>query len=317
MESAAFNTLFVLGPTASGKTRLGVALAAELGGEILSVDSRQVYRGLDIGSGKDLAEYSVDGRAIPYHLIDIVDLDTEYNTYMYQRDFYAVFERLKSRAILPVAVGGTGLYLDAVLQRFCMVETPENGDLRRELENYTDDALALTLRSLKPKLHNTTDLTERARMIRAIEIALHARDTSPPRAPDIRPLVLGTRWERSELRARILQRLKDRLDQGLIEEVKHLLDRGVSRKRLHSLGLEYRYVSEYLGGTIKNKNDLTQKLANAIGQYAKRQETWFRRMERNGTEIHWIDRGDPDTAKAICLEWARRSVAGSSIRPHE
>jgi tRNA dimethylallyltransferase len=234
---------------------------------------------------------------------------------MYQRDFYAVFERLKSRDILPVAVGGTGLYLDAVLQRFRMVETPENGDLRRELENYSDDALALTLRSLKPKLHNTTDLTERARMIRAIEIALHVRDTPPPRAPDIRPLVLGTRWERSELRARILQRLKDRLDQGLIEEVKHLLDRGVSRKRLHSLGLEYRHVSEYLGGTIKNKNDLTQKLANAIGQYAKRQETWFRRMERNGTEIHWIDRGDPDTARAICLKWARRSVAGSSFGP--
>jgi len=313
VQSAAFNSLFVLGPTASGKTHLGVVLAAELGGEILSVDSRQVYRGLDIGSGKDLTEYSVDGRAIPYHLIDIVDLDTEYNTYMFQRDFYAVFEQLKSRAVLPIAVGGTGLYLDAVLQRFRMVETPENGDLRRELESYSDEALALTLRSLKPKLHNTTDLTERARMIRAIEIALHLRDAPPPRAPDIRPLVLGTRWERSELRARILQRLKDRLDHGLIEEVKQLLDRGVSSKRLYLLGLEYRYVSQYLDGEIKNKNDLTQKLANAIGQYAKRQETWFRRMERNGTEIHWIDRADPDKAKAICLESVGRSVAGSSF----
>ncbi len=313
MESAACNSLFVLGPTASGKTRLGVALAAEFGGEILSVDSRQVYRGLDIGSGKDLTEYSVDGRAIAYHLIDIVDLETEYNTYMYQRDFYAVFERLKSRAVLPIAVGGTGLYLDAVLQRFRMVETPEDGDLRRELENYSDEALAVKLRSLKPKLHNTTDLTERARMIRAIEIALHLRETPPPRAPDIRALVLGTRWERSELRARILQRLKDRFDQGLIDEVKQLLDRGVSSQRLYFLGLEYRYVSEYLAGKIKNKNDLTQKLANAIGQYAKRQETWFRRMERNGTEIHWLDRGDLDTAKAICRERLRRSVAGPSF----
>jgi tRNA dimethylallyltransferase len=309
MKSAAFNTLVVLGPTASGKTHLGVLLAAEFGGEILSVDSRQVYRGLDIGAGKDLTEYSVGGRAVPYHLIDIVDLDTEYNTYMYQRDFYAVFERLASRATLPVAVGGTGLYLDAVLQQFRMVETPENDDLRRELESCSDDELALTLRSLKPKLHNTTDLTERARMIRAIEIALYARDNPPPPAPDIRPLVLGTRWERSELRARIQQRLKDRLAQGLIEEVEGLIGRGVSRKRLHSLGLEYRYVSDYLGGAIKSRNDLTQKLASAIAQYAKRQETWFRRMERNGCEIHWIARGDPDAAMALCRErepkWGR------------
>jgi tRNA dimethylallyltransferase len=309
MKSEAFNTLVILGPTASGKTHLGVALAAELGGEILSVDSRQVYRGLDIGSGKDLTEYSVGGRAVPYHLIDIVDLDTEYNTYMYQRDFYAVFERLTSRATLPVAVGGTGLYLDAVLQRFRMVETPENAELRRELGSYSDDELAHKLRSLKPKLHNTTDLIERARMIRAIEIALYARDHPPPRAPDIRPFVLGTRWERSELRARIFQRLKDRLANGLIEEVERLLGRGVSSKRLHSLGLEYRYVSDYLGGTIKSRNDLTQKLATAIAQFAKRQETWFRRMERNGTEIHWIDRGDPDAAMAVCHErggeWGR------------
>jgi tRNA dimethylallyltransferase len=301
MKSAAFNTLVVLGPTASGKTRLGVALAAELGGEILSVDSRQVYRGLNIGAGKDLDEYNVDGRSITYHLIDIIDLDTEYNTYMYQRDFYAVFERLMSRASLPVAVGGTGLYLDAVLQQFRMVETPENGDLRHELESCSDDQLALTLRSLKPKLHNTTDLSDRARMIRAIEIALYARDNPPPRAPDIRPLVLGTRWERSELRTRIRQRLKDRLDQGLIEEVEHLLARGVDRNRLRSLGLEYRHVSDYLGGVIKSKNDLTQKLASAICQYAKRQDTWFRRMERNGTEIHWIDRGDPHAAMGIVL----------------
>jgi tRNA dimethylallyltransferase len=209
---------------------------------------------------------------------------------------------LMSRATLPVAVGGPGLYLDAVLQQFRMVETPEDGDLRRELGSYSDDQLALKLRSLKPKLHNTTDLTERSRMIRAIEIALHARDNPPSPAPDIRPLVLGARWERSELRARIHQRLKDRLDQGLIGEVEHLLGRGVGRKRLHSLGLEYRYVSDYLGGVIKNKNDLMQKLGSAICQYARRQDTWFRRMEKNGTEIHWIDRGDPHAAMVVCQE---------------
>jgi tRNA dimethylallyltransferase len=170
------------------------------------------------------------------------------------------------------------------------------------LGSYSDDELALELRSLRPKLHNTTDLIERARMIRAIEIALYARDHPPPRAPDIQALVLGTRWERSELRARICQRLEERLAGGLIEEVKHLLDRGVGSQRLHSLGLEYRYVSDYLSGTIKSRNDLTQKLSTAIAQYSKRQETWFRRMERNGTEIHWIDRGDPDAAMAVCQD---------------
>jgi tRNA dimethylallyltransferase len=299
MESAAFNCLVILGPTASGKTSLGVALAAALDGEILSADSRQVYRGLDIGSGKDLDEYTLNGRTIPYHLIDIVDLDTEYNAYKYQRDFYAVFEELISRASLPIAVGGTGLYLDAVLQGFRMVETPENSDLRRELESYSDDALALRLRSLKPKLHNTTDLTERARMIRAIEIEIYARDNPPPPAPSIRPLVLGVSWERTELRERIRRRLKDRLEGGLIEEVEQLLDRGVAPRRLHSLGLEYRYVSDYLGGAIKSRNDLMQKLASAICQFARRQDTWFRRMERKGTEIQWVDRGDPDAAMAI------------------
>jgi tRNA dimethylallyltransferase len=227
---------------------------------------------------------------------------------MYQRDFYAVFERLRSRGVLPVAVGGTGLYLDAVLQKFRMVETPENDELRRELDGCSDAELARRLRSLRPKLHNTTDLIERARMIRAIEIALYARDHPPPPAPDIRPLVLGTLWERSELRTRIFQRLKDRLAGGLIEEVEGLLGRGVDPRRLHTLGLEYRYVSDYLSGAIKSGNDLQQKLATAIFQYSKRQATWFRRMERNGTAIHWIDRGDPDAARAVVRErWHARA----------
>jgi tRNA dimethylallyltransferase len=308
MESAAFNTLVILGPTASGKTGLGVALAAELGGEIVSADSRQVYRGLDIGAGKDLHEYVVEGRAVPYHLIDVVDLDTEYSVYHYQRDFYAVFEELTSRAVLPIVVGGTGLYLEAVLKGYRMVEVPESADLRRQLESCSDDDLATRLRSLKSELHNTTDLTDRTRMIRAIEIALHSRDHPPTPAPDVRPLILGTRWQREELRARIRRRLKERLSGGLIEEVEQLLARGVGAEKLHFLGLEYRYVSDYLGGAIENRNDLTQKLGSAICRFARRQETWFRRMERNDIEIHWIDRGDPDTAKAICLEkWHSRA----------
>jgi tRNA dimethylallyltransferase len=308
MESAAFNTFVILGPTASGKTGLGVALAAELGGEIVSADSRQVYRGLDIGAGKDLHEYVVEGRAVPYHLIDIVDLDTEYSVYHYQRDFYAVFEQLTSRAVLPIVVGGTGLYLEAVLKGYRMVEVPESADLRRQRESCSDDDLATRLRSLKSELHNTTDLTDRARMIRAIEIALHSRDHPPAPAPEVRPLVLGTRWQREELRARIRRRLKERLSGGLIEEVEQLLARGVGAEKLHFLGLEYRYVSDYLGGAIANRNDLTQKLGSAICKFARRQETWFRRMERNGIEIHWIDRGDLDTAKTICLEkWHSRA----------
>jgi tRNA dimethylallyltransferase len=308
MESAAFNTLVILGPTASGKTGLGVALAAELGGEIVSADSRQVYRGLNIGAGKDLHEYVVEGRAVPYHLIDIVDLDAEYSVYHYQRDFYAVFEDLTSRAVVPIVVGGTGLYLDAVLKGYRMVEVPKRTGLRHQLESYSDDDLAARLRSLKPDLHNTTDLTDRTRMIRAIEITLHSRDHPPPPTPDVRPLVLGTSWQREELRARIRRRLKDRLSAGLIEEVKQLLARGVGAEKLHFLGLEYRYVSDYLGGAIKNRNDLTQKLGSAICKFAKRQETWFRRMERNGIEIHWIDRGDLDTAKAIYrAKWNSRA----------
>jgi tRNA dimethylallyltransferase len=309
MEAAAFNTLVILGPTASGKTGLGVALAAELDAEIVSADSRQVYRGLDIGAGKDLDEYVVEGRAIPYHLIDIVDLDAEYSVYRYQRDFYAVFEDLTSRAVLPIVVGGTGLYLDAVLKNYRMVEAPESPDLRREFESYSDNDLAARLRSLKPDLHNTTDLTDRARMIRAIEIALYSQAHPPPPAPEIRPLVLGTRWERADLRTRIRQRLKNRLNGGLIEEVEHLLAHGVGTDKLHFLGLEYRYVSEYLGGAIKNRNDLAQKLESAIYRFAKRQDTWFRRMERNGIKIHWIDRSDLDTAKAVCDEhWQARQA---------
>jgi tRNA dimethylallyltransferase len=307
MESAAFNTLVILGPTASGKTGLGVALAAELGGEIVSADSRQVYRGLDIGAGKDLHEYVVNGRAVPYHLIDIVALDTEYSVYHYQRDFYAVFEDLTSRAVMPIVVGGTGLYLEAVLKGYRMVEVPESAGLRRQLESCSDDDLAARLRSLRPELHNTTDLTDRARMIRAIEIALHSRDHPPPAAPDVRPLVLGTRWQREELRARIRRRLKQRLGGGLIQEVEQLLVRGVGAEKLHFLGLEYRYVSDYLTGAIANRNDLTQKLGSAICKFARRQETWFRRMERNGIEIHWVDRGGLEAAKAIYRErWHSR-----------
>ena len=299
MTSQRHNTLVVLGPTASGKTALGVQLAAAYNGEIISADSRQVYRGLDIGAGKDLDEYVLDGRAIPYHLIDIVDLDTEFSVFDYQQRFYACFEELQRRNTLPIVVGGTGLYLEAALQGYRMVAAPEDAELRAQLSALSDDALIARLRALKPGLHNITDTADRERTIRAIEIAEYTRRHPPPPAPDIRPLILGTRWPRDELHRRIDPRLRELLDTGLIEEVQRLLDAGIPPERLRNLGLEYRYVTDFLDGTIKSKNDLRQKLRAAIINFAKRQQTWFRRMERNGAVIHWIDRADHDAAQKV------------------
>lgn len=297
----AYNLLVILGPTASGKTRLAVQLAHALVGEIISADSRQVYRGLDIGSGKDLAEYGTGGDAIPYHLIDAVDLEQEFSVFEYQRMFYAAFEDVHGRNRLPVLAGGTGLYIDAVLKGYRMIEAPENPAWRAEWRDLSVDVLAARLRELKPRQHNTTDVQDRDRVIRALEIARyeHELDCAPEPAPAVRPLILGTRWPREELRARIRQRLVDRLEAGLVEEVENLLQSGVPESKLVFLGLEYRYCLDFLRGDIKNRNDLIQKLTTAISQFAKRQETWFRRMERQGWTIHWIDRADFDEARSI------------------
>jgi len=293
------NALVVLGPTASGKTRLGVGLARELGGEVVSADSRQVYRGLDIGTGKDLGEYVVEGVRVPCHLIDIVDPGEEFNVFEYQKRFYAVFEELVARDVLPVVVGGSGLYIEAVLKGYRMVEAPEDPELRAELDALPDAALVERLASLKDRLHNTTDLATRDRMIRAIEIAAYSREHEAAPAPDIRPLILGTAWSRDHLRARIRQRLKERLSSGLIEEVERVHAAGTSWERLEQLGLEYRFVAEFLQGKIQNKNDLLQKLAAAISAFAKRQDTWFRRMERNGAVIHWVPEARLEVARGI------------------
>ncbi len=288
--------LVILGPTASGKTGLGVMLARMLEGEIISADSRQVYRGLDIGSGKDLTEYEVDGKSIPYHLIDIVELSAEYSVFHYQQDCYAIINKLRNSQSLPILVGGTGLYLEAVLQGYRMVEAPENLSLRDAFSVLSIEELQNKLHEMHPKLHNSTDLLDRDRLIRALEIAYHAKWNPPPPAPDINPVILGIQWERAILRKRIALRLKDRLDEGLIEEVSQLHSMGFTWSRLELLGLEYRYVSLYLQGVINNRNDLYQKLFTAICQFAKRQETWFRRMERRGHTIYWLNGADLDTA---------------------
>ncbi len=285
-----YNLLVILGPTASGKTRLGVGAALRLGGEIISADSRQVFRGMDIGTGKDLEEYG----SVPCHLIDIADPGQEFSVFEFQRRFLEVFQEIRSRGRLPLLVGGTGLYLDAVLQGYALAEVPENPVLRSELEGFSHEELRSRLLSLRPKQHNISDLQDRNRLTRAIEIAEGERIAEVEIAlPELRPVVFGVRWERAVLRRRITARLKERLAHGMIEEVSRLHEKGASWEALEFYGLEYRLIARHLQGHL-NRNDMFQKLNSAIHQFAKRQETWFRRMERNGTIIHWVEgAGDP------------------------
>jgi tRNA dimethylallyltransferase len=277
--------LVILGATASGKTRLAVAAAHLLRGEIVSADSRQVYRGLDLGSGKDLAEYG----EVPHHLIDIVDPGFEFNLFAFQRQAFAAIEAIRGRGRLPIVAGGSGLYLEAVLKGYRLVEVPENPVLRAELAQCSDDQLRARLAALRPQQHNSTDSKDRLRLLRAIEIAVGESEQAPPPGPPIAALVVGIAWPREELRRRITARLRERLTLGLIDEVRRLHDeRGVAWETLEFYGLEYRYVARHLRGELTH-NDMVQQLTSAIHDFAKRQETWFRRMERQGTVIHWLD----------------------------
>ncbi|WNO11006.1 tRNA (adenosine(37)-N6)-dimethylallyltransferase MiaA [Teredinibacter sp. KSP-S5-2] len=292
------NLIVLLGATASGKTHLGVLLAQLLNGEIISADSRQVYRGMDIGSGKDLEEYG----DVPYHLIDIADPEDEYNVYEFQKDFLNAYTCIQERGRMPLLVGGTGLYLDSVLKAYNFLEVPRNTSLRERLQPYSDNELAQYLSQLNQTLHNTTDLLDRDRTLRAIEIAyaktkMEEMDCDK-RLQTISPIVLGLRWPRPKLQQRIALRLRQRIDGGLIEEVDNLYKQGVSWQKLHFFGLEYRYVARYLQGEL-NKNDMYQKLNSSICQFAKQQEKWFRRMERNGITIHWLDGSGPVLKQAI------------------
>jgi tRNA dimethylallyltransferase len=288
------NLLVILGATASGKTRLGVELARRLGGEIISADSRQVYRGMDIGTGKDLHEYA----EVPYHLIDVAPPGSEFNLFEFQRLFLAAFSEISGRGRLPVLVGGSGMYLDSVLSGYRLAEVPENPKLRLELAPLTMEQLAERLRSANPRLHNRTDLTERPRLLRAIEIAefspaeFSGQQEREP-YPELAPVTLGIRWERAVLRERITRRLRDRLDAGMIEEVQRLHAEGIPYEQLEFYGLEYRYLARYLKGEL-SRNDMFQKLNSAIHEFAKKQENWFRRMQSHGTPIHWLEgAGDP------------------------
>lgn len=303
VKKGSFDSVVILGPTAAGKTSLAVAVARETGGEILSVDSRQVYRGLDIGSGKDLREYG----DVPHHLIDVTDLSSEYSLFDFQRDFREALEDLRSRQKLPVAVGGTGLYLDAVIRDYDLQEVPPNPALRAELESFSLDELAARLLSLKASVHNRTDLVERERLLRAIEIAEYrkasgeplGRPGSPGGTKAMSPLILGVRFERPELRERIRIRLDERIKEGLADEVRSLHENGVGWERLERLGLEYRFTARYLQGEWQTEGAWADALYREICRFAKRQDTWFRGMERKGVAINWIDRGDREAALTL------------------
>ena len=293
-----FNLLVILGPTASGKTTLAVQLAQRLNGEIISADSRQVFRGMDLGTGKDLQEYG----DVPYHLIDIAEPGDEFSVFNFQQLFTQAFEDIRRRQRLPILAGGSGLYLQAALQGYRFVEVPENPQLRASLESLTDEQLQERLLESRGNLHNTTDLTDRQRLIRAIEIAEGEKEqgNQTVHLPEIDPFVIGIRWDRQVLRQRITRRLRQRLDEGMVDEVESLLKRGVSPEVLDFYGLEYRFLSLFVCGEL-SRNDMFQKLNSAIHQFAKRQDTWFRRMERQGIRIHWVEGAGQPLQEALEL----------------
>ncbi|WP_321515297.1 tRNA (adenosine(37)-N6)-dimethylallyltransferase MiaA [Marinifilum fragile] len=288
-----YNLLVVLGATATGKTSLAVNLAKDFNGEIISADSRQIYRGMDLGTGKDIEEYVVDGIEIPYHLIDIADAGYKYNVFEFQQDFVKAFEDISSRKKLPVVCGGTGMYLEAVLKGYKLIAVPKDQSFRDELESKSLQELEVILRSYKD-LHNTSDLETKKRAIRAIEIERYyaANPQIDMDYPEMNPLLIGIKFDRESRRDRISLRLKERLKSGMVEEVENLLKSGVSAEDLIYYGLEYKFLTQYVTGQI-TYNEMFSGLEIAIHQFAKRQMTWFRKMERSGSNIHWLDGNMP------------------------
>ena len=283
------NLIVVTGPTATGKTAFAAHLAARIDGEIISADSRQVYRGMDLATGKDRLDYNVDGREIPVHLVDILDPGYEYNVYEFQRDFVVAFKDILARNKYPLLCGGTGLYIESVLKGYRLIQVPENKPLRDRLEGKSMEALRAILNSHKTP-HNVTDTVDRKRLIRAIEIQdYYQHHPEIDRSfPAINPIVFGVYFERNQIRSRITDRLKKRLAMGMLDEVNELLQKGLSPGQLKFYGLEYRYLTQHVVGEI-SYDDMVRLLNTAIHQFAKRQMTWFRKMERGGVAIHWID----------------------------
>ena len=284
----------ILGPTASGKTTLAAHLAARLHAEIISADSRQVYCGMDIGTGKDLADYTIEGHRVPYHLIDICEPGTKYNLFRYQQDFLDCYEDIRNRGVLPILCGGTGLYIEAVLKGYSLSPVPQNTELRKDLEDKSLEELTVMLVELKAKnhsaMHNKTDVDSCQRAIRAIEIETYnlTKPTEERQCPPIESLIIGVDIDRETRRKKITSRLKVRLEEGMLDEIDGLLRQGVPAEDLIYYGLEYKFVTEHLVGKL-SYNEMFRQLEIAIHQFAKRQMTWFRGMERRGFTIHWIN----------------------------
>ena len=281
--------IVILGPTAVGKTKLAVQLALQLDAEIISADSRQVYRNMDLGTGKDIKEYTVGGVVVPHHLIDIKEAGTSYNVFDFQQDFYKAYEAIIEKGKTAILCGGTGLYLEAALAKNQMVEVPVNESLRLELAQLNQKELVERLQRISSALHNNTDLVDRDRTIRAIEIEeFKSIATKVAKSPVQKSIVIGLKMDREKIRERIGDRLKVRLDEGMIEEVQSLIERGVSHQQLNYYGLEYRFLSKYIQGEM-NDVEMFDGLVQAIRRFAKKQMTWFRRMEKKGQKIDWID----------------------------
>ncbi len=301
-DSSLYNLLVILGPTASGKTTIAAHLANQINGEIISADSRQVYKMMDLGTGKDLADYVVNGEKVPYHLIDIAEAGSKYNVYQFQTDFFKAFGEIQERKKWPVMCGGTGMYIEAVLSRFKMVHVPSNPDLRKSLEGKNLIELTKILSSFK-KLHNTSDVDTVKRAIRGIEIETYYQSHPEIKVelPELKPLIIGVDIDRELRREKITKRLKSRLEEGMIDEVRDILKTGVLPEDLIYYGLEYKYLTQYVIGEI-SYDEMVERLNIAIHQFAKRQMTWFRKMERSGFNIHWIKSTDSMEAKLSVIK---------------
>ncbi|MBL4710605.1 MAG: tRNA (adenosine(37)-N6)-dimethylallyltransferase MiaA [Flavobacteriales bacterium] len=290
--------IVILGPTAVGKTKLAVALANQLNAELISADSRQVYKEMNLGTGKDLDDFWIGGRQIQHHLIDIKEAGEEYHVFDFQQDFYRAFEAVLNKDKTPILCGGTGLYLEAALAKEKMIEVPENETLRAALSLLSQNKLNEKLKRLCPKLHNTTDIEDRVRTLRAIEIELFKQSNKAEKSPVKNPCIFGIEMERQALRARIEERMKERLENGMIEEVDNLMKKGITAEKLHYYGLEYRFITAYLMNEI-SYNELYDNLVQAIRRFAKKQMTWYRRMEKRGHLIHWLNATTPLEQKII------------------
>ena len=295
-----YNLITILGPTAAGKTKLAAKLAKEFDGEIISADSRQVYRHMNIGTGKDLDDYSVKGRIIRYHLIDVIEPTEEFSLYKFNQLFYQSFNEINRRNKIPFLVGGTGLYISSILKGYLLSKANLSKKNLELFDKYSTEELKNILLETSSQLHNTTDLLDKERIIKAIIVASASAGSSPERNP-ISSLVMGIKLPRIEIKKRITERLKFRLDNGMLTEVENLLKNGISHNKLIFFGLEYKFIDLYLRKEL-TYNDMFQKLNSAIHNFAKKQMTWFRKMEKEGIRINWIEGPDFEQAKKIIVE---------------